>query len=119
MGADDMDKVEGDIRLVIADGQEVFIALNSDEVEHPDKEEVIYRDDRNVLCRRWNWRDCDKTKITENTKRLVLYIEGLEPITKEKVKEICEESVSLLKMFCNAEAEYFILDIGNSEVTLE
>ena len=56
MGADDLDKVDGDISLTIADGAEIFIPLNSEEVEHPEKGEVIYKDHRNVLCRRWNWR---------------------------------------------------------------
>lgn len=118
MGADDLDNVEGDIQLTIAKGDEVFVPLNSDQVENPDQGEVIYRDDRNVLCRRWNYRDCDKTKITDKTKKAILYIEGLPPVTKEKVEEICKEAVQLITMFCEGEANYHILDVGNSEVEI-
>lgn len=115
MGADDLDKIDGDITLKLADGAEVFIPLNSDEVEHPDKGEVIYKDHRNVLCRRWNWRDCDKTKITENTKNIILYVEGLPPVTKKKLTEVCKEMAEVITTFCGGESEYFILDMGNPE----
>lgn len=116
MGADDLDKVDGDITLALADGGEIFIPLNSTEVEHPEKGEVIYRDHRNVLCRRWNWRDCDKTKILEQTKNAIFYVEGLPPITKDKLKQVCEELVTLITTFCEGEVSYHILDIANPEI---
>jgi lysyl-tRNA synthetase class 2 len=116
-GVDDIDKIEGNISLTLSKGDEIFIPLNSTEVQHPDKGEVIYRDDRNVLCRKWNWQGCDKTKISEKTKRAVIYIEGLLPVTKEKVKEICEEAVNLIKLFCNGDAKYHILNLAKPEIS--
>ena len=117
MGADDLDKVQGDIKFTIAKGDEIFYPLNSDGVDHPDKGEVIYRDEKQVLCRRWNWRDSDKTKIDDKTKNAVVYIEGIPPVTKEKLEEVCKETVEVIKMFCNGEIAYHILDMGNSEVS--
>jgi lysyl-tRNA synthetase class 2 len=118
MGADDLDKIEGDIKLTFAKGTEKFTPLGRTEAEKPDKGEVIYRDDKKVLCRKWNWRECDESKITENTKKLVIYIEGLFPVTKEKLKEVCKETADLIKTFCNGKAEYFILDEKNNQVKL-
>ncbi len=116
MGADDLDKVEGDISLTISDGAEVFRPLGSDEIEHPEKGEVIYKDHRRALCRRWNWRDCEDTKITEETKNMIFYVEGLPPVTEEKLKKACEEVVDLVQTFCKGEAKYFILDVGEPDI---
>ncbi len=77
VGGDDLDKVEGKVRLTIADGSENFFMIGGKMKEHPNKGEVIYRDDKDVLCRRWNWRESDKTKFTEGTKNAVIYIESM------------------------------------------
>ncbi len=79
LGGDDISKVEGDIRLTIAKGAEPFTELNTDETKNPREGEVVYMDDKEVLCRRWNWRECDKTKMTESTTSASLVIEGLLP----------------------------------------
>src|SRR3989344_2939818 len=65
VGGDDLDKIDGDLELTFAKGNEKFVQLNSSEIDHPKKEEVIYKDDKEVTCRRWNWRECDKSKMTE------------------------------------------------------
>ena len=116
MGSDDLDKVKGSIKITLARGYESFTPLGSDEEEKPDKGEVIYTDNDKVLCRRWNWRDCDETKITEETKDVILYVEGLHPVTKTKIKEICKELADLIKTFCKGETDYFILNKKNSSV---
>ena len=64
-GADDLDRVEGFIELCFAKGTERFVQLGSGQISTPDVGEVVYRDQNDVLCRRWNWRESDKTKITE------------------------------------------------------
>ncbi|MFQ5621067.1 MAG: B3/4 domain-containing protein, partial [Candidatus Nanoarchaeia archaeon] len=44
VGGDDVEKIDGDIRLTIAKGDENFVELNSDEVKNPKEGEVVYRD---------------------------------------------------------------------------
>lgn len=87
-GGDDLDRVEGDIRLTFAAGGERFIPLNGTESRPPKPGEVIYRDAEEVLCRRWNWRECDKTKMTPESRNLVLVVEGLPPFSKEDIERI-------------------------------
>ena len=114
VGADDLEKVEGQIQLVLAKGDELF--YYNHEIENPEKGEVIYKDDKKVLCRKWNWKGTDKTRIEEHTTSALMYVEGLPPITREKVEEICLEAVELIKMFCKADVSYQILDMGNPEL---
>jgi DNA/RNA-binding domain of Phe-tRNA-synthetase-like protein len=114
VGGDDIDKVSGDITLGLASGSEKFVELGSSEVKSPREGEVIYSDSEEVLCRRWNWRECDKSKMTPETTNVALVIEGL----GVEVSEIAEELKELVLAYCGGETEVFILDKANKEVEL-
>lgn len=119
VGGDDKAKVDGDIRLKFARGDEPFTPLGAEETESAKEGEVIYADSKEVLCRRWNWRECEKTKMMEDTKDVLLVIEGLPPVTKEEVKEIIEELSGLIREYCNGETKINILDEANRLIYLE
>lgn len=118
VGGDDVDRVDGDITLRLATGEEPFVRLNSDEIDHPKEGEVVYADDKKVLCRRWNWRECDKSKMTEQTKNITLVVEGLSPVTKEEVQTIVEELGQLVERFCGGEVSINILNAQNKEIEI-
>lgn len=118
LGGDDTDKVEGNIVLRFANGDEPFIRLNAEEVDHPEEGEVIYSDNKEVLCRRWNWRECDKSKMTEDTKNLTLVVEALPPVTGKEVQKIVEELAELIKKYCGGEISTHILNDENPEVEI-
>lgn len=77
VGGDDLSKVDGDIHLTYAIGDESFTQLNNHEVTNPKPGEIIYKDNEKILCRRWNWRECDQTKITFKTNNVILYLEDI------------------------------------------
>ncbi|WP_433178692.1 B3/B4 domain-containing protein [Actinoallomurus sp. CA-150999] len=81
IGGEDLDAYAGPARLVRATGDEPFDTVKNGEavVEHPDAGEVVWRDDTGVTCRRWNWRQCTRTRITEDTKNALFILERLEP----------------------------------------
>lgn len=110
VGGDDMEKVKGDIVLKFARGDEPFMPLNSREVETPREGEVVYVDDEGILCRRWNWRECDRTKMTEDTKDVVLVVEGLPPVEKEDLNKVIEDLSGLIVEQCGGEIKTEILD---------
>jgi len=118
VGGDDISKVEGNISLTFARGDEPFTPLNSEETETAKEEEVVYTDSKEVLCRRWNWRECDKTKMTENTEEVLLVVEGLPPVSKEEVQRIIEELSTLIIEYCRGENKTFVLEERNSEVEI-
>lgn len=115
LGGDDLDKVDGDITLCFARGDESFTALNSLEVEKVKEGEVIYVDNKEVLCRRWNWRECDKTKLTPETQNAVLVLEGLPPVRQEDIESGAEDLSVLIRKLCGGEAQEFFLDVTQQE----
>jgi DNA/RNA-binding domain of Phe-tRNA-synthetase-like protein len=118
VGGDDLAKVDGDIRLKFARGDEPFIPLNSREEQSAKTGEVVYVDEREVLCRRWNWRECDKTKMTEETKDVVLVCEGLPPFTQGEIQEIVEDLSGMLKNYCGGMTETVVLNQTRRQIEI-
>jgi DNA/RNA-binding domain of Phe-tRNA-synthetase-like protein len=79
VGGEDLDRYAGAARLVRAAGDEDFDTTTGGQpaVEHPDPGEVVWRDDRGVTCRRWNWRQCVRTRITHSTTTAMFVLDGL------------------------------------------
>jgi len=120
-GGDDIDTIEGNLRLGYSKGNEKFIPLSGEDQENPEKGEVIYFDDKalNVMCRRWNCRNGDFTKITENSKKIVINIDGVENISQSQIEEARDELVIFLKEQCNAELSVGFLDRNNKELEID
>lgn len=114
-GGDDIDRTDGDITLTIAEGTEYFTMLGSDKPEEIKKGEVIYRDDKEVLCRAWNYRECDKSKITHDTKNVCLVLEGLEHTSEEEILNGLAKLRELLAYFYKKSVKEFYLHSGNLE----
>jgi lysyl-tRNA synthetase class 2 len=111
-GGDDTDRVEGNLRLGISKGNEIFVPLGSMASETPVPGEVIYFDDKtlNVMCRRWNWRNGDFTKIQESTTRLVINIDGIDLVPRSVIEKARDELAELLTRQCRAKLTTDLLD---------
>ncbi len=85
LGGEDRTAYAGPPRLVRADGTEPFDTTAGGEtvVEHPEPGEVVWRDDDGVTCRRWNWRQCARTRITPATTSALFVLDVLDPLTDD------------------------------------
>lgn len=117
-GGEDIDKMEGDLILGFAEGNEKFIPLGSKKNESPWKGEIVYKDDKGVICRCWNWREGERTKLTEDTKNAVIVIENIIPGEYDKFMEAMKELKKLIQENCDANCEIKILNKDNLEVNL-
>ncbi|MCX4678903.1 phenylalanine--tRNA ligase beta subunit-related protein [Streptomyces sp. NBC_01433] len=83
VGGEDSDHIKGPMRLIRSTGQEPFptVAGGEESVEHPEPGEVVWCDDEGVTCRRWNWRQCVRTRLTEESVNAVFLLESLAPMT--------------------------------------
>jgi DNA/RNA-binding domain of Phe-tRNA-synthetase-like protein len=87
IGGEDRAAYTGPPRLVRADGREPFdtTAGGAPAVEHPEVGEVVWCDDAGVTCRRWNWRQGTRTRITTDTTSAVFILDALDPLTDAAV----------------------------------
>lgn len=81
LGGEDLDRYSGAPSLVRATGDEPFDTVADGEpvIEHPEPGEVVWRDDAGVTCRRWNWRQCRRTALTDETTSAVFILDALGP----------------------------------------
>ncbi|MGW5472753.1 B3/B4 domain-containing protein [Streptomyces chartreusis] len=101
VGGEDIDRIEGGMHLVRATGEEDFVTVAGGEqvVEHPDAGEIVWRDEAGVTCRRWNWRQGPRTRLTEETVSGIFLLESLTPMPVADVETAAEELADLLQKF--------------------
>jgi DNA/RNA-binding domain of Phe-tRNA-synthetase-like protein len=110
-GGEDMDAIEGDVELTVAAEDEPPVRLLGEPEARPPKPgEVIYRDRAGAICRRWNWKEADRTKLTEATRSAILVVEGLPPATREDVSAAVEELARRVRERCGATVVTGILE---------
>ena len=119
-GGDDADKIEGNFCLGFAKGNEIFVPLGSHEKENPEPGEVIYYDDRtlNVMCRKWNWRNGDFSKITENSKRIIINVDGADVVPVSVIEKARDELAELLIENCKADLTADLLSPQKNEIEI-
>jgi DNA/RNA-binding domain of Phe-tRNA-synthetase-like protein len=121
-GGDDMGSVDGDVTLGRAISDETFAPIfKPEEVEHPEPGEVIYvnRLTKKVLCRRWNWRNADFSKLAPETRNLGINVDGMMPsISRSEIEAAAEELKGLLLRFCGGRITVHYLDAQNPEVEI-
>lgn len=79
VGGENIAAYNGSPRLVFADGTEAFDTLKDGEpaVESPEPGEVIWRDNTGVTCRRWNWRQGVRTRLSASDETMWFILESL------------------------------------------
>jgi DNA/RNA-binding domain of Phe-tRNA-synthetase-like protein len=76
-GGEDLRAIVGDVALTRARGGEPFRTIGAEADDPPAAGEVIYADGAGAICRCFNWREADRTKLTAATTDAVLVIETL------------------------------------------
>jgi DNA/RNA-binding domain of Phe-tRNA-synthetase-like protein len=82
VGGEDLAQFVGPIRLVRAIGGERFDTVKDGQPanEPPDPGEVVWADELGVTCRRWNWRQGTRTRLTETSTSALFLLERLAPM---------------------------------------
>ena len=118
-GAEDLDKVRGDIQLTFAKGDETGKYIGGKEIETCYKGEVVYKDDLGFICRRWNWREAERTKIDEETQNAALVLEALPCVSDEKFKKALEDAKVLVQQLLGGKATLKILTESDPKLEID
>lgn len=112
VGGDDVIRAAGSLELRYAEGSESFTPLgNPDQTEQPFPGEVIYvvPESKEVMCRRWNWRNGHKTRIAEDTRVIVMNIDGLGSDSEARSIAVRDRVAQMLEAYCRAEVTRTLL----------
>ncbi len=116
VGGEDLDKIVGDVLLTRAGNEEPAVFLLGEKEAHaPRAGEIIYKDEVGAICRRWNWKEADRTKLTQETKNAFLVIETIPPVTRNTVETAIRELADLVKQYCGGTVSTAFLDTDNRE----
>jgi DNA/RNA-binding domain of Phe-tRNA-synthetase-like protein len=61
------------------------------------------------MCRRWNWRNGYNTRITDQTRSMVMNIDGLGEDAEARAIAVRNRVARMLEQFCGAETERALL----------
>ena len=102
LGGEDRAAYAGPPRLVRAAGSEPFDTTAGGEpvVEHPEPGEVVWCDGEGVTCRRWNWRQGTRTRITTRTTSAVFILDALDPLPDDEVHAAADALTDGLLTLC-------------------
>jgi DNA/RNA-binding domain of Phe-tRNA-synthetase-like protein len=72
-----------------------------------------------VICRCWNWREADRTKLTPATADAFLCIEALPPSPAADLRAACDDLAALVREKLGARASVELLSRERWEVIIQ
>lgn len=119
VGGEDIDTVEGDFRLGVTDGGDAFMPIGEDEEDPTLPGELCYRDDAGAICRCWNWRDGQRSALSDDSENAILVIECVDPARIDVLNEALDEFAALISEHLGAKIETrAIVTRDNPELTI-
>ncbi|MGV3010676.1 B3/B4 domain-containing protein [Streptococcus thoraltensis] len=119
VGAEDIDTFQGDLKLTITDGGDEFYLIGDDENKPTLAGELAYIDDAGAVCRCFNWRDGERTMITDNTKNAFLVIELVDSTKEDSLREALNFLEEKANYFLSAKTHQVILDKDSTQLDLD
>ena len=119
-GGENIDSFFGNLRLTISvNGGDEFLALGDETNDPTLPGELCYLDDKGAVCRCWNWRDGQRTMLTENTKNAFMIMECVDPTRKEDLENALDYLAKKANEYLGAKVyRKVILTKDNPEIDL-
>lgn len=120
VGADDLDLVTPPLAFRYSRKDDSFIALG-DPIgadDPPKPREVVYADDVQCLCRRWNWYQDARSAIRPATRRAVLTIQSNCAETDGQIEAAAATLCRQVALACGGSAAWAIAEATAPEVTV-
>ena len=98
MAAYDLESIQGKLTLRLAKDADEMVKIGDTEATPARVGEVVYADDGGVTCLSFNYRDSDRTKITNKTERVIVFVDGTADISEAKLIEALAKTVARLEI---------------------
>lgn len=118
VGAEDIDTFVGDLKLTITQGGDEFYLIGESENNPTLANELCYKDDKGAVCRCFNWRDGERTMITDQTKRAFIVIELIDEERVDDLIDALQFIETKAQYYLKAQTQRFILDQDNPSIPL-
>lgn len=99
MAAYDLDKVSGNIELRFAQQGDSIIRIGETESIPMISGELVYADEAGVICMDFNYRDADRTKITDSTNKIIVFVDGHSGVSEQDIKETLSKAATRLTKY--------------------
>jgi len=107
VGVTDAKKISKNLEFTLAKGTEKFsMGRKSEKVE---KGELILRNGVEVLSRKFDRRVSSKGVVDKKTKKALVRIEALPPVSEAKMGRIVDEMAGLIRVFCGSKTKKVVL----------
>ena len=109
-GGEDLHLINGDLHLGKAKGGESFLPLGADDDSPALPEEIIYYDTEGAICRCLNWREAQRTMLTEDTTNAILVMESINEGQAQRANRAMAEMKERIGYYFNTESITTILN---------
>jgi DNA/RNA-binding domain of Phe-tRNA-synthetase-like protein len=99
MACYDLDYLVPPVTLRFAENNDQHCPIGQQNADEVPVGELVYADQSSVICRGFNYRDSERTKITLNTKDLLLFVDGCDAVTAGEVKEAVRTAAERIASF--------------------
>jgi DNA/RNA-binding domain of Phe-tRNA-synthetase-like protein len=114
----DVQKLQGVVTVHLADGSERFLPLGESMVEPPVPGEVVFSDDRKqVIARRWCWRQSDDSAARESTTDAIITVEAQHMGGQLDVEKAVNDLLALLREYAGGDFVSGILGPTRAVIT--
>ncbi|WP_421433684.1 B3/4 domain-containing protein [Streptococcus suis] len=117
-GAEDLDTFVGNLQLTITEGGDEFYLIGDENNNPTLPGEVCYKDDKGAVCRCFNWRDGDRTMITDETKNAFLVMELVNSDRVEDLENALDFISQHAEKFLGVVPEKYLLDRDTPAIAL-
>ncbi|HEM3571446.1 TPA: B3/4 domain-containing protein [Streptococcus suis] len=117
-GAEDLDTFVGNLQLTITEGGDEFYLIGDENNNPTLPGEVCYKDDKGAVCRCFNWRDGERTMITDETKNAFLVMELVNSDRVEDLENALDFISQHAEKFLGVVPEKYLLDCDTPTIAL-
>ncbi|HFI0047903.1 TPA: B3/4 domain-containing protein [Streptococcus suis] len=117
-GAEDLDRFVGNLQLTITEGGDEFYLIGDENNNPTLPGEVCYKDDKGAVCRCFNWRDGERTMITDETKNAFLVMELVNSDRVEDLENALDFISQHAEKFLGVVPEKYLLDRDRPAIAL-